>query len=685
MPTELTMETSLLAILAWFIAGAVLSLLLSRSDRAANLAGTVAAMTGSAAGVVFSGALLLSGTTVAFSVPTSFPWLSLSFSVDPLAAFFILVISLIAIVSSVYALSYVRHYYGRYNIGVLGFMYNIFIAGMIMVVSASNGILFLVVWEIMSLASYFLVIYEQDNPNTIRAGSRYFIMTHAGTAFITLSFLLLYRATGSFDFASIKDHAAAIPLLVKDTVFLLALVGFGTKAGIIPFHTWLPSAHPAAPSHVSALMSGVMIKTGVYMLIRLFLDILFPVPEWWGLTIVALGAVSALLGVLYALAEHDIKRLLAYHSIENIGIIFLGLGSALVFRSLGLDTVALLCIVAALFHTLNHAVFKGLLFLGAGAVIEQTRTRSMEEYGGLIRYMPQTAFLFLIGALAISAMPPLNGFVSEWLTFQSLFAGIRLHSISEIGIFTLAAGSLALTSGLAAACFVKAFGVTFLARPRSQELLHASDPGLPMRTAMAVLALFTLALGVFAGPVSAVLSRVAAGTAGLTGAGAGLLQPGVWTLRLSDGFADVSMPLLFLVLAGATTVVFFAVRRAAHARSVRRARTWDCGSDLSPRMEITATGFSRSIMVIFKGILKPTTQTDTEYNDASMRYFPKTSVVTLKNANIYDTYLYRPLVAAITRLSGYIKKIQSGSINAYVLYIFVTLIALLIIASVRGI
>ena len=296
--------------------------------------------------------------------------------------------------ASVYALGYVRHYYQKYNLGALGFFYNIFLAGMVMVVSAHNALFFLVVWEIMSLASYFLVILENREKENVEAGSLYFIMTHLGTAFIMLAFLLLYRATGSLDFGLIKENMGAVSPLVKNSVFILALIGFGTKAGIIPFHIWLPSAHPAAPSHVSALMSGVMIKTGIYMFIRVFMDLMPNAPLWWGTVILLAGALSSLLGVLYALTEHDIKRLLAYHSIENIGIILLGLGSSLVFWSLDMKPFAILGLTAALFHTLNHAIFKSLLFMGAGSVISATHTRNMEEYGGLIKtHAANRAFL----------------------------------------------------------------------------------------------------------------------------------------------------------------------------------------------------------------------------------------------------------------------------------------------------
>ena len=307
-------------------------------------------------------------------------------------------ISLISLFASIYALGYVKHYYKKYNISTLGFFYNIVPAGMVLVVSASSILFFLIVWDIMSLASYFLVIFENKVRNNLKAGSLYFIMPHIGTAFITLAFLLLYHATRSLDFGIINSNIVAVTPLIKNIVFILALIGLGTKAGIIPFHIWLPSTHQAAPFHVSALMSGVMIKTGIYMLIRIFVDIMPDAPLWWGAIILLLGATSSILEVLYALTERDIKRLLAYHSIENIEIILLGLGSSLLFWSLNIKFFAILGLTAALFHTLNHAIFKALLFMGTGTVISQTHIRNMEEYGGLIKYMPQTAFFFLVGS-----------------------------------------------------------------------------------------------------------------------------------------------------------------------------------------------------------------------------------------------------------------------------------------------
>ncbi|MBI2463344.1 hydrogenase 4 subunit B, partial [Candidatus Peregrinibacteria bacterium] len=414
-------------LLSLFAIGAIGSLFFKKNDVLANLWQSFFAIIGSLWGILFSIGILITGRDISFSADSSvFPLLSFSFHIDMLSAFFIFVISLIALFCSIYGVGYIQHFYKKYSIGALGFFYHLFIVGMLMVVSASNALFFLMAWEIMSLASYFLVVYDRDDTNNVKAGFIYLVMTHIGTVFILLAFLILSIFAGSgltpfqfvpgsvitfdffkhssgwlatslqFDFESMRSVSFLIPAFFKNAVFVLLMIGFGTKAGIIPFHIWLPSAHPAAPSHVSALMSGVMIKTGIYMMIRMFFDVLQPVPLWWGVTVLIIGSVSALLGVLYALTEHDIKRLLAYHSIENIGIILLGLGSALVFSSFGNIPLALFGLAAALFHTLNHATFKSLLFLSAGSVINQTHTRNMEEYGGLIKYMPRTAFFFLI-------------------------------------------------------------------------------------------------------------------------------------------------------------------------------------------------------------------------------------------------------------------------------------------------
>ncbi|MFA5961093.1 MAG: hydrogenase 4 subunit B [Parcubacteria group bacterium] len=679
---SISAQTIFFVTLVFLALGAIGSLVFRKSDALVNVWGNGMAILASISGLICSVLVMTQGKTFAYSIASTLPMLDISFQVDQLAAFFIFVISLIALFASLYGLGYVKHFYGKYDIGSLGFFYNLFIAGMLLVASAHNGLFFLIVWELMSLASYFLVIFENKEKENVRAGSLYFIMTHVGTAFITLAFLLLYRATGSFDFSVIKDNASMLTPMMSGFIFILMLIGFGTKAGIIPLHIWLPSAHPAAPTHVSALMSGVMIKTGIYMLIRIFIDLMPNLPIWCGMLVLVIGAVSSLVGVLYALTEHDIKRLLAYHSIENIGIILLGLGSSLVFLALDLKTLAVLALVAALFHTLNHAIFKSLLFLGAGSVISKTHTRNMEDYGGLIKYMPQTAFFFLIGSLAISALPPFNGFFSEWLTFQALFSGIGGLDVSVQWVFILAAGALAFTGGLAAACFVKAFGATFLARPRSEHVKQASEVGLTLRMSMAVLATLTLVVGLLSGMVSRMLVHVSQSLTIFDATSSPFSQITGLNFSLQSGFASVSTPFIFISLLVALLLAFYVVRTLSRGRKVSCGRTWDCGTTLAPRMEITATGFARSIVVIFKGILKPTKQTTVEYRDADIRYFPKTNVVRLEIEDFWKLHFYQPAQRGIIKIAESIKKIQSGNVNAYILYIFLTLIALLLFLAI---
>ncbi len=660
-----------------FAIGAVGSLALYRKDHIANLWSSGLAIAASFFGILFSAAVLSSGKPVEFGIYSTFSLFPVSIKVDMLSAFFVLIISTVSFFSTIYAIGYMRQFYGKYNLGSFGFFYNIFIASMMLVVTANNGLYFILVWELMSLASYFLVIFEFDHKQNIKAGFLYFIMTHIATGGILLGFLLIYSATGSFDFEVIRAQSGNISPTVLAIVSLLMLAGFGTKAGIIPFHIWLPEAHPAAPSQVSALMSGVMIKTGIFMVIRIFFDLIPGTPTWLGLLILFLGAISSILGVLYALSEHDIKRLLAYHSVENIGIILMGIGSSLVFLSYDLKSLAALALLAALYHTMNHAIFKALLFLGAGSVVLATHTRNIEEYGGLIKNMPQTALFFLIGSMAISALPPFNGFASEWLTFQALFAGVGSFDIFTKGVFIFAIVSLSFTGGLAAACFVKAFGITFLAKSRSKKSEKAEESEFSLRFGMAALAALCLFLGIFANYVVLSITRIAEGLLIFSKSAPDVfVQNGAVQVR--DNFASLSVMQIFIVLTFFSILIFYVFNYIARAQKEKIYGTWDCGRALTPRMEITATSFSRSIISIFKGILKPTKQIDIEYRDANIRYFTKSSTVVLGMGNVYKDYLYDPLTKAITRISNIAKRVQCGNINLYILYIFITVIVLLI-------
>ncbi|PYO57155.1 MAG: hydrogenase 4 subunit B, partial [Candidatus Rokuibacteriota bacterium] len=407
----------------------------------------------------------------------------------------------------------------------------------------------------------------------------------------------------------LRAMAPSLSPALRAAVFLLALVGFGSKAGLVPLHVWLPLAHPAAPSHVSALMSGVMIKMGVYGLLRVGLDLLGGGPAWWGGLVLAAGALSALLGVLYALMEHDLKRLLAYHSVENIGIIFIGLGAGWMFQSYGLGTLAALGFVGGLYHTINHACFKSLLFLGAGGVLHATGSRNMEELGGLIKRMPRTALFFLVGAAAISALPPLNGFVSEWLTFQAILLSPALPQWLLKFLVPMVGAMLALSAALAAACFVKAFGV-------SGEADRAREVPLAMQCGMAVLALACVALGLGAFAMVPALGAVLAGQSGMppVAVAFSLRLP----LEVPGAVGRMSPTFLLLGLVLLLAAVPLALRLFGAARGLRVSDTWGCGRIAqTPRMQYTATAFAEPLRRVFAELYRPTEDLSIDFHPDS--------------------------------------------------------------------
>src|SRR5436309_5364603 len=428
----------------------------------------------------------------------------------------------------------------------------------------------------------------------------------------------------------------------RDAAFVLFLVGFGIKAGIVPLHIWLPAAHPVAPSNVSALMSGVLIKTGIYGLTRVCFDFLGSPPLWWGVTVLVIGAVSAVLGVLYALMEHDLKRLLAYHSIENIGIILMGLGTALTFLYTGHPRLATLGLIAGLYHTINHASFKGLLFLGAGAVLHATHTRNMEELGGLAKRMPQAAWFFLIGAVAISALPPLNGFVSEWLTYQALLQGFGTTQSLMRLIFPLSGSMLALTGALAAACFVKAFGITFLAQPRSEHASNAHEVAPSMRAGMAILAGACVLLGLFPTAFIQLLDPL---TQQLTGEHLSTqlsLANGLVLTSLTGKTGTISTLGIVLMLVCLLPIPVGVGLVFARGTKTRIGPTWDCGlRGLTPQMEYTATGFSKPIRMIFKALFQPRRDVQREYDFSP--YFAKKLRFESHVEEVFVQRMYRPL------------------------------------------
>jgi hydrogenase-4 component B len=624
---------------------------------------------------------LIRGAEFSWALPAGVPYISYSVRLDPLSSFFLLTLSVLAAAVAVYSLGYLRHGPAGKNPALSASLLNLLLAGLTLVFTASDAVFFLIAWEVTVAAAYFLVVTNHQSAEARNGGLLYIVMSRAGTGMLFIGFLLLARAAGSTSFQDMHGAGERLQPAAGALAFLLLFLGFGVKAGIIPLHIWLPAAHPVAPSNISALMSGIVIKTGIYGMARVFFDFYGALPPWAGMLVLLVGVVSAVLGVLYALMEHDLKRLLAYHSIENIGIILMGFGAALLFRSYGHPALAALALIAGLFHTLNHGVFKCLLFLGAGGVLHATHTRNMEEMGGLIRRMPATALYFLIGSIAISGLPPLNGFVSEWLTYQALLAGFGATTDLTRVAFPIAGALLALTAALAAACFVKAFGIAFLALPRSREAKEAHEVGRSMQAGMAMLAVVCVLLGLGASWFLAVFDRITQQAFGIVAgrnlvSGNGLiLTPG----SLANGsVAPFVLAMLLIALSGIPLILWLAWRRPKPVTGP----AWDCGlPGLTADNEYTATAFSKPLRMIFGALFRPRREIQAEFDVSP--YYPKAIRFESEIQPAFEKHFYAPLRDRILGLARSMRMVQAGSLHAYLAYIFITLILLLVFA-VRG-
>jgi len=594
---------------------------------------------------------------------TSLPWLgeiggAFRVDLDPLSGFFLLPVYGIGAVSALYGGGYLRRAARR--LGSAWLFYHLLGASMVLVVLARNAVLFLLAWEVMTISSWFLVTFEDEQPGVRRAGLTYLAASQIGTAFLMALFLLLGK--GELDFARFGGLSRA----AAGCAFMLALIGFGTKAGIVPLHVWLPEAHPAAPSHVSALMSGVMIKLGIYGILRTLTYLGAPA-AWWGWTLLAVGAVSGVLGVLFALAQHDLKRLLAYHSVENIGIILLGVGLGLLGLAYGLRPVAVLGFGGGLLHVANHALFKSLLFLGAGAAAQAAGTRDLEQLGGLARRMPLTGLSFLLGAAAISALPPLNGFVSEFLIGTGALRAVLAPGAVPAAAGAAAIVALALIGGLAAACFAKAYGIAFLGEPRSPQAAAAREARPTMILPMLVLAAACLTVGLL-GPL--LLGFLAPLVAQLTG-----LPP----RQALDLLGPARRPLGSLV-AGAGILAGLAAALAGlralllSRRRIERGLTWDCGYlRPGPRLQYTASSFAQPLLAMFRRVLSPQHR-----SQRPSGYFPREAHFASETPDAFERRLIRPAFASVARLFARMRWLQQGRLRLYVLYIALTLLALLV-------
>lgn len=604
-------------------------------------------------------------------LPLGLPWIGAHFRLDALSTFFLIVVNFGGSMASLYGLGYGRHESAPHR--VLPF-FPAFLAGMNLVVVADDAFTFLLSWEFMSLASWALVMAHHRKQDNARAGYIYLVMASFGTLALLLAFGLLAGSDGTYTFDAMR--AADPTPFAAAFVLVLMLLGAGSKAGLVPLHVWLPLAHPAAPSHVSALMSGVMTKVAVYGFIRVIFDLLGE-PAWWsGVAVLFLGGLTAVLGILYALMEKDLKRLLAYSTIENIGVIFVSLGLALAFKANAMPSAAALALTAALFHVLNHSFFKSLLFFGAGAVLTATGERDMEKLGGLIHRMPFTSFAFLVGCVAISALPPFNGFVSEWLAFQAILQSPDLPQWGLKVMVPAVGGLLALSAALAAACFVKAFGITFLGRPRSAavELPHEVDRY--SLAAMFILAALCLLAGILPGLVIDGLSSV---TLPLIGSRmpVQMAQPWLSIVPIAASRSSYNGLLVFLFIAFSASAAAYVIHRfASHA--LRRGPAWGCGfPDVVPSSQYTAVSFAQPIRRVFGTFVFRARET------VEMPAPGETGPARL-NVEMHDVIwetLYLPIGRALDFATDHLNHLQFLTIRRYLTLVFLFLIVLLLVLA----
>ncbi|MFG2018793.1 proton-conducting transporter transmembrane domain-containing protein [Actinomadura geliboluensis] len=667
-------STAFAAALALNLAAAVAGLVLPRGARRAA-AGTLTAAGGAAAAAAGAAAML--GGEWSARLPGLLPLAGVRLALDPLGGLFLAVTGAVAVCAAVYGIGYTRH--GDLGGRVPQAMLPVFAAAMALVPAAASVSTFLLAWELMALASLLLVVAEHRSRDEVRAaGLWYAVMTHLGLVVILAGLAGFAAAAHGESFERLRAAADGLPPAGRAAVFLAVLFGFASKAGIAPLHVWLPRAHPEAPSHVSALMSAAMVNLGVYGIVRVGFDLLGGGPAWWWLIVLAAGGLSALYGILQAAVAADLKRLLAYSTCENMGLVLVGVGASGLFAASGARTLSALALTAALLHIVNHAGFKTLLFLAAGSVLHATGTRDLDALGGLRTRMPATTALFGVGALMASALPLGNGFVSEWLLLQSLVHALPTGGTVIAVTMPLAVAAVALSAGLAIAAFVKAFGVGFLARARGAAAERAREAPAPMLAGMAAAAGACVVLALSPGLVLPAIARPVA--VAVPGPDA---VSGPVTLRLA-GLSGTMSPLLIAVFLLVAAVGLLALLRAAATRRAARrpARLWDCGAGpMTARMEYTATSFAEPLQRVFDDVLAPETDLDVTPLKESA-YLVDSVTYRTRIGDRVEHRLYRPVLAAAARTGEAARGLANGSVHRYVGYGFYAVTGLLIALAV---
>lgn len=637
------------------VSGGAFTLIFQRQFSLMKIIGVFSISAGCLVGLIDSLAKLFNPGQYLFSFDY-LNTLSLSFKIDNLSAFFLVAIFAVCLLATVFSFHYMNKKEDSLRTAVNYLFFSLLIASMALVVTAENVIAFILSWEIMSLSSFFLVIYDHQSPENRRAGYLYFVFSHVGVMFIFAAFGILYGYTGNFEFTS----AATIPDEAKILVFILCFVGFGSKAGVFPFHVWLPHAHPAAPSHISAVMSGVMIKTGIYGILRLYGLLGLHTPLFGEIVVIA-GMVSGVLGVVYALGQHDLKRLLAYHSVENIGIILIGIGIGMIGVSTGNPVMALLGFAGGLLHVLNHSIFKSLLFMGAGIVIQKTGTRSIDALGGLLKNMKITGVTFLIGSLAISGLPPFNGFVSEFLIYLGGFKGVALDKTTFV-LSLLSIVSLAVIGGLALACFTKVVGVVFQGEPRSRAAEDVDEKGVTMLVPMLVLAGACVVIGVFPGLFFKMALK------GVASLGIGYSIPFEPFLRITENIT-LGAAIFFVVF-----LMILALRMVLYRnKPLHRSGTWGCGfTQPTVKMQYTGSSYASFILEFFRPVAPLN-----EDHPAIKGRFPGKTHYHSHVSDIAELHMRNVIIRPILWLFDRLRWIQHGDIHLYIGYILLAVVVLL--------